>query len=208
MKVIALEEAERALAEQMAYEARIEYGGRQRAEDYLLIAKAYFQNCPVIETEPNSCKYWDSESHFCALRRPQAEPVRRGRWIYKDDDAFAGEYACSNCNGRAEVDLYGQWILSKFCSNCGSRMMSREKAIRHIKNAINVPNNLGLTVIDIESLHEALTWTEPVGHGRWVWSALGVACSVCGCKLQTTGIPRFCSNCGAKMDGGEEQWNK
>lgn len=82
-------------------------------------------------------------------------------------------------------------------------MMSREKAIRHIKNAINVPNNLGLTVIDIESLHEALTWTESIRRGRWVWSALGVACSECGCKLQTTGIPRFCSNCGARMEESE-----
>ena len=26
----------------------------------------------IAEAEPNSCKYWDSESRFCALRRPQA----------------------------------------------------------------------------------------------------------------------------------------
>lgn len=45
---------------------------------------------------------------------------------------------------------------------------------------------------------------EPVRRGRWVWSALGVACSVCGCKLQTTGIPRYCPNCGAKMEKNNE----
>ena len=46
----------------------------------------------------------------------------QGEWIYKDDDVFAGEYTCSNCNRRAEVDLYGQWILSNYCPSCGARM--------------------------------------------------------------------------------------
>ena len=45
-----------------------------------------------------------------------------GEWIYQDDDVFAGKYFCDNCNTQAEVNLYGEWILSKFCPNCGCRM--------------------------------------------------------------------------------------
>lgn len=98
MKVIALEEAERALAEQMAYEARIEYGGRQRAEDYLLIAKAYFQNCPVIE----------------------AEPVRRGRWLINKEDGWITIAPCSVCGGVQDVDF-------PYCPNCGAQMEEGEE---------------------------------------------------------------------------------
>ena len=39
-------------------------------------------------------------------------------------------------------------------------------------------------------------------HGRWLWLD-GVRCSNCNHKLQTTGLPSYCPNCGAKMDGGE-----
>lgn len=88
-------------------------------------------------------------------------------------------------------------------------MMTREKAIRHIKNAINVPNDLGLTVIDIESLYEALTWTEPVRRGHWVgiddypyetWE-----CDQCGYIHEELGgwVPRYCPDCGAKMEEDE-----
>lgn len=53
-------------------------------------------------------------------------PVRHGKWKLIGDDTFAGEYACSNCNRKAEVDLYGQWILSNYCSNCGTKMEELE----------------------------------------------------------------------------------
>ena len=48
---------------------------------------------------------------------------------------------------------------------------------------------------------------EPVRHGHWMWFD-GVYCSVCNYKLQITGLPSYCPNCGAKMDeevkNGEE----
>ena len=44
---------------------------------------------------------------------------------------------------------------------------------------------------------------EPIRHGRWLWVD-GVRCSLCNHKLQTTGLPSYCPNCGAKMDGVSE----
>lgn len=34
----------------------------------------------------------------------------------------------------------------------------------------------------------------------WTWS-IGVRCSNCNYKLETTGLPSYCPNCGAKMYG-------
>ena len=36
-------------------------------------------------------------------------------------------------------------------------------------------------------------------RGRWLWG-YDVRCSLCGYKLQTTGLPSYCPNCGAKME--------
>ena len=43
---------------------------------------------------------------------------------------------------------------------------------------------------------------EPVRHGKWLWVD-GVRCSQCNYKLQTTGLPSYCPNCGADMRGEE-----
>lgn len=53
-----------------------------------------------------------------------------GEWIYQDDDVFAGKYFCDNCDNQAEVDLYGEWILSKYCPWCGARMKGAENEVR------------------------------------------------------------------------------
>ena len=50
---------------------------------------------------------------------------------------------------------------------------------------------------------------EPVRHGRWVDKKGGfwdvAKCSVCGSPCPTAGIPpRYCPNCGAKMDLEDE----
>lgn len=43
---------------------------------------------------------------------------------------------------------------------------------------------------------------EPVRHGNWVNSFVGMyACSKCGVN-DRFGLSRYCPNCGAKMDGG------
>lgn len=101
--------------ENMGYELHRTY--KQDANTMVYEVKK-IADVPTIETEPNSCKYWDSESHFCALRRPQAEPVRRGRWIEID-------YPVSECSVcKYMVDTLN--IATSYCPNCGSRMEEQE----------------------------------------------------------------------------------
>lgn len=45
---------------------------------------------------------------------------------------------------------------------------------------------------------------EPIKHGRWIWVD-GVRCSICNHKLQTSGLPSYCPNCGADMRGRENE---
>lgn len=51
---------------------------------------------------------------------------------------------------------------------------------------------------------------DPTKHGRWLWFD-GVRCSICNHKLQTSGLPSYCPNCGARMDETDtetlEAWN-
>lgn len=47
----------------------------------------------------------------------------------------------------------------------------------------------------------------PVRHGRWDDSYDGITpyCTVCGCSHRLmVRTPKYCPNCGAKMDGGDE----
>lgn len=82
--------------------------------------------------------------------------------------------------------------------------MTREKAIEILDEVIPPP---GHHTVDLDHLRIAQAWlciketltAEPVKHGRWVWLD-GVRCSICNHKLQTTGLPSYCPNCGAKMD--------
>lgn len=100
MKVIPLDEAEKALAEQMAYEARMEFGGRHKAEDYLLIAKAHFQNCPIIEAEPVRRGRWiDNKCSLCGQHKLIYKVVRRGETVWETEKAYL---YCPNCGALME----------------------------------------------------------------------------------------------------------
>lgn len=59
---------------------------------------------------------------YKALKEIPSTDRPSGEWIYVDDDVFAGKYYCSNCDNQAEVNLYGEWILSNYCPHCGARM--------------------------------------------------------------------------------------
>ena len=73
---------------------------------------------PTIEAEPTSCEYWDSESNFCALRRPQAEP-KHGHWI---DTGYGCK--CSVCETPYR---WNEADTMKFCKECGAKMDGGEK---------------------------------------------------------------------------------
>ena len=62
---------------------------------------------------------YDPESNTIFVRH-------NGYWNYKDNEIFSGEYFCSECRTRAEVDLYGEWILSDYCPHCGAKMLAAQ----------------------------------------------------------------------------------
>lgn len=86
-------------------------------------------DCPLVEVELNSCEYWDSESYFCALRRPQAELIKRGQWI--KNEGRSG-WHCSYCG---KDDLYAypytenneRELQDFYCPNCGAQMIDEGK---------------------------------------------------------------------------------
>ena len=46
---------------------------------------------------------------------------------------------------------------------------------------------------------------EPAKHGHWIDNASGQECSVCGeMQYGFDNFRNYCANCGAKMDGGED----
>lgn len=45
----------------------------------------------------------------------------------------------------------------------------------------------------------------PVKHGRWIYGKYDIPhCSECGSEVMPNNISLFCPNCGAKMDGGDD----
>lgn len=76
-------------------------------------------DAPTIE----SCKYWDSESSFCALSKPSAEPDGMWEIIHPGETGYsAGDFRCSVC-GQPNICYH----LTKYCCNCGARMVNRGK---------------------------------------------------------------------------------
>lgn len=53
---------------------------------------------------------------------------------------------------------------------------------------------------DIKTAPTIIEAEEGVTEACWLWGA-DVRCSGCGYKLQTTGLPQYCPNCGARMKG-------
>lgn len=99
MKLIDPRAAAIEIAATMAYEANMEYDGagyHYTKNDYIDVAELWFKNVPTIE----------------------AEPVRRGRWEYREIPVFGnpyGSYECSEC-GNAEPHK------TCYCSYCGALM--------------------------------------------------------------------------------------
>ena len=46
----------------------------------------------------------------------------------------------------------------------------------------------------------------PVVHGRWIMhdDEFGLTCECSACHIETMGDGNYCPNCGAKMDGGNQ----
>lgn len=76
--------------------------------------------------------------------------------------------------------------------------MTREEAIYLIKSMKYkaMPQEADAIDMAIEALERK--------RGEWVLTD-GYRCSQCNYKLQTTGIPMYCPNCGADMREREEE---
>lgn len=64
---------------------------------------------------------------------PSAGP-KTGRWIkipeFCGDDVSGfidNHFSCSECKKEAEINLWGFYILSDFCPNCGVKMIGEEE---------------------------------------------------------------------------------
>lgn len=88
-------------------------------------------------------------------------------------------------------------------------LISREAAMLAIHNAQTAAGwSNGMHEMDI---HKALAKVpaadaEPVVHGRWISHFDRSECSVCGgiCWADSASTYDYCPNCGAKMDGGND----
>lgn len=71
------------ISRQAALEAlRKIYQNRPLDSDRWVLTDCEREIDALPSAQPESCKYWDSESNFCALYRPSAQPApKKGRWI-------------------------------------------------------------------------------------------------------------------------------
>ena len=108
---------------------------------------------------------------------------------FDDLNERAGRCVCKPEYPKTDEDGYTEFQLWVFIELYG-------KHIGMAKPNVIYPN-------EIVCVEEPTTDAEPVKHGRWIWLD-GVRCSICNHKLQTSGLPSYCPNCGAKMDEVEE----
>ena len=119
----------------------------------------------------------------------EAEPIRHGHWLLDKH----GNWVCEFCgNAPYHSDMYNM----NYCPNCGARL-----------------------TIESDNITTHLIWNEPtvqpepIRHGRWIFKPKDAIemmftlpkCSQCGAESSDAG--NYCPNCGAKMDGGDEEEN-
>lgn len=75
--------------------------------------------------QPDTCDYWDSESNYCTLNKPSAQPtidaveVVHGSWEKYLNEGLL--WRCSICGSRINAPYH-------YCPNCGAKMDGEEKA--------------------------------------------------------------------------------
>lgn len=87
------------------------------------------------------------------------------------------------------------------------RLIDADEMIKNLKAMKTMYDAIELDGM-IKGLEESKTVdAEPVLHGRWIYhNVIPATCSVCGfsCGMyDDDSSDRYCSHCGAKMDGGE-----
>ena len=59
---------------------------------------------------------------YCEMPSLDVRENVKGEWVEQQDEPFASSYYCSNCKEQATVDLYGEYVFSNYCPNCGADM--------------------------------------------------------------------------------------
>lgn len=126
-------------------------------------------------------------------------PVVHAYWIrHENADIICGYYVpsfeCSQCGTWKEDD-------SDFCPDCGAKMDGERR-----EDTVNTAIPAIVDVADVEITEGFSYMTEPadgapVKHTYWIPQR----CSACGYPVsRRTSNNNFCPNCGAKMDGKEQ----
>lgn len=105
------------------------------------------------------------------------------------------------------------FLRTGFAIMAKGEKMTKDEAINELKFAMVIIKQSGkdwLDERDIPILEMAIEALERK-KGEWVLTD-GYRCSQCNYKLQTTGIPMYCPNCGAEMKPESycsygERWN-
>ena len=80
-------------------------------------------NCPPAQPR-DECEYWDSESFFCALHRPFAQPEqKKGTWRH-----YEGTLTCSVCGAAFDDDIMEHLgdDVPRFCPDCGADLRGEQ----------------------------------------------------------------------------------
>ena len=87
----------------------------------LIDADALIENIQWAETVEDAIK------EIRAAPTIEAEPVKRGKWIY-DNQFHWYRASCSECGYMRATDIKADnWNGWKYCPNCGARMSERSK---------------------------------------------------------------------------------
>lgn len=88
------------------------YDEDEKAHEALKTMKFGIEAMPTIESRPTGT--W--ETHKRAV-------------LYKGAKKYVAEFyhECSNCKQEAEIVQDGCWLHSKFCPNCGAKMLNPEE---------------------------------------------------------------------------------
>lgn len=134
---------------------------------------------------------YSSKSEIDAIPTADVQEVKHGYWI--DTTAYCGEFTCSICKETCVTNKY------KYCPHCGAKM-SGENTIVTKSSIDNIPT------ADVTEVKHGRFISELVKKSDWRGKIQKYyqphSCSCCHTPLY--GTEKYCSNCGAKMDGGSK----
>ena len=92
------------------------------------------------EVQSSECEYWDSESNFCSLHRPSAEPRYCDRNICASNEVNG--ISCDECEIAKYHNLEDD---DSICRDCGGGRMSRKEVYKACTVAIPIGGNKAFT---------------------------------------------------------------